>query len=110
MFKIIKVIIIFVVSMTVFSFLEYETSLNKIHTLIQPLFFSITLSICLVWPSFRKIFIFCALIFLTIMIFTYLLNILDIAEWVGSLGFGMLVITLISFSGDFIKKGYIERL
>ncbi len=110
MFKIIKVIIIFAVSIIVFSFLEYETSLNKIPTLMQPLFFSITLSVCLLWPRFRKIFIFCALIFLTIMIFTYLLNILDIAEWIGSLGFGMLVITIISYSNDFIKKGYIERL
>ena len=34
-------------------------------------------------------------ILLSLMVFTYLLNLLEISNWIGSLGFGMLIIVIV---------------
>lgn len=109
MFKIIQGIIIFIVSLFVFYFLEFESSLAKVESLIQPLFFAATLSICIIRPHFRKIILIASAILLAVMIFTYLFNQLNIANWVGSLGFGILIVTIASYIPELVKKGYIER-
>lgn len=110
MFKnFIKVIIIFVVFMVVFSLLEYESSLAKLNSLIQPFLFAVTLSISISLPHFRKIQLFIAFLLLLAMVFTYLVNQINVSNWLGSLGFGILILTIFSYIPELIKKGYIER-
>lgn len=110
MFKhFIKVIIIFVVSMVVFFLLEYESSLVKLNSLIQPFLFAATLSICITKPNFRKKLLLISLMFLMIMVFIYLFNNINLANWTGGLGFGMLVVIISTYIPELIKRGHIEK-
>lgn len=109
MFKVVLGVIIFIVSLFVFSFLEFESSLGKIDSLIQPLIFAATLSIGLCLPRFKKIILLISLSFLMVMIFTYVFNQINLSNWIGSLGFGMLVITVATYLPELIKRGYIEK-
>lgn len=109
MFKVVQGIIIFTVSLFVFYFLEFESSLAKVESLIQPLFFAASLAICIIRPHFRKIILIASVILLAVMIFTYLFNQINIANWIGSLGFGMLFIILATYLPELLRRGYIEK-
>lgn len=102
-------IIIFVVSAFIFSLLEFESSLYKIDTLIQPLIFALTLTCSITLPKFRKTILLISIGLLVIMVLTYLFNMISISNWIGGLGFGILVVTLITYLPGLIKRGYIEK-
>lgn len=109
MFKVAWGVIIFIVSVFVFSFLEFESTLGKIDSLIQPLVFAATLSICLSLPRFKKFILLISLSFLMVMIVTYVFSQINLSNWIGGLGFGMLVITVATYLPELIKRGYIEK-
>ena len=102
-------IIIFVVTVFIFSLLEFESSPDKINTLIQPLIFSLTLTISIVLPRFRKHILLLSIVLLIVMVLTYLFNMISISNWIGGLGFGMLVVTFFSYLPQLIKRGYIDK-
>ena len=102
-------IIVFIVSIFIFSMLEFESSIDKIDTLIQPLIFALTLTIAIVLPRFRKNILLLSIVLLIVMVLTYLFNMISISNWIGGLGFGMLVVTLFSYLPQLIKKGHIEK-
>ena len=105
----IKGTIIFFVSIFIFSFLEFESSIIKIDTFIQPLIFAATLSISLCLPQLKKIVLAVSLLLLAVMILIYLFNMIEIANWIGSLGFGMLFVILSTYLPELLKRGYIEK-
>lgn len=105
----IKGTIIFFVSIFLFSFLEFESSIIKIDTLIKPMIFAATLSISIVLPKLRKIILFLSLLLLAVMVLIYLFNMIEIANWIGSLGFGMLFIILATYLPKLLERGYIEK-
>lgn len=109
MSKVVWGVTIFIVSAFVFSFLEFESSLGKIDSLIQPLVFAATLSICLCLPRFKKIILLTALSLLIVMILTYVFDQINLSNWIGSLGFGMLVTTVAAYLPELIKRGCIEK-
>lgn len=58
----------------------------------------------------RKYSLILSLSSLFLMIVFYLIGQLDTANWFGSLGFGLLVITVIFYLPELFKKGYINKL
>lgn len=107
--KIIIAPILTIIFTFIFHLLSFELETNSVNRIIQPLIFSITLVIGILFSTFRKVVIIISLILLLLMILTYLFNILDFSNWLGSLGFGMLFITIMTYLPEFIKKGYIEK-
>lgn len=89
--------------------LDFGFGAYQFKQTIQPFIFAISFTICIFYPNFRKYNIITALILLTLMIFIYLLNSIEISNWFGSLGFGMLFIAIISYLPQIIKKGSIEK-
>lgn len=102
-------IIIFVSAALIFSLLEFESSFDKFGTLIQPLIFALTLTVSIFLKHIRKVILSISIALLIIMILTYLLNMINISNWIGGLGFGILIVTLASYLPELIKKGYIEK-
>lgn len=77
--------------------------------LIQPVVFATMATLCFFYPSLRRYILIVALVLLILMVFTYLINKLDLSNWVGSLGFGILAILVFSYTPQLIKKGFIEK-
>lgn len=77
--------------------------------LIQPVIFALTGVIATFFLRKRKLILIISLSLLSLMIFAYLLSLMDISNWLGSLGFGMLFITIFSYLPQVIKRGYVEK-
>ncbi len=100
---------IFILAAIIFSYLEFGYPLKSIDMIIRPIIFAFSLLITLK-AQFRGYLLLGSLILLFLMIIFTLIWQLTLADWIGSLGFGMLVIYVAGFIPQLIKKGYIERL
>lgn len=107
--KIILVPILIATFTYIFIVLNTGGKINQISELIQPLIFASSVVIGIFFPKFRINIIQCALILLLMMVFTYLFNMIELSNWIGSLGFGLLFITVLSYLPQFIKQGYVEK-
>lgn len=107
--KIVFLTISFIFFLIIFTILDFGMEINKFIQLTQPIIFALTAVIAIFFLKLRKLILVISLSLLSLMIFTYLLSLLDISKWVGSLGFGMLFITIFSYLPQVIKKGYIEK-
>lgn len=99
--------IIFAVSLLVFEILEYGRLTLLINELIQPLIFSSSVVLIFLSHKFKQLSLWFSLILLALMVVFYLFNLLLVANWVGSLGFGVLVISIFSYLPSLIKYGHI---
>ncbi len=106
--KIVKKILLILFFLVVFVVLNEGGKINQMDQLIQPLLFAVSAVISVYSPKFRKYIIRLSAGLLFIMVITYLFNELEISSWMGSLGFGLLFISVFSYSPQLIKKGYIE--
>ena len=108
-----KKIIISIVALlffaVLFTILDYNGKSFHISQIIQPVIFASVLIICIFSSAARKYMIAASFFMLSLMIITYLLQMLEVSNWIGSLGFGVLTITLFSYLPELIKKGYIEK-
>ena len=91
-----------------FTFLN-DGEINQLGQIFQPFIFALTFSVGFFLPSLRKLFLTIAISLLALMIFIYFFNLLDISNWIGSLGYGMLLMVTFTYLPEFIKKGYIEK-
>lgn len=107
--KIILITLLFLFSLSIFVILEYGVKLSSFSEIIQPTIFALSLVVNSFSPSYRKFFIVAALVCFCLMLLTYFLNLLDASNWMGSLGFGVLFITVLSYLPQLIKKGFIEK-
>lgn len=78
--------------------------------LAQSVIFTIALTIILIWPRFRKAIFWLALILIIAMAFLYIINLTLLADMIGSTGVGFLMINLVSYLSQLVKKGYIEKI
>ncbi len=108
--KIILIPILIVIFTFSFTFLEIGLEIHKITQIIQPFIFALSAVLCILYNSLRRLILKISLVLLALMVLTYLFDNLDFANWIGSLGFGMLVIVIFSYLPILIKKGYIENL
>lgn len=107
--KLLLIPILIVVLAYIFIILNIGVKINQISQVIQPLIFAVSVVICIFSSKFRKYIIQLSLVLLLFMVLSYLFNFLEISNWVGSLGFGLLFITVFSYVPKLIKKGYIEK-
>lgn len=107
--KILVSIIIFIVTLPLFVWLESGFSIKSPIDLIKPLCFSFSATFSYM-NFYRKFLLISSLFLLTIMVFFYLIWKIDLSNWFGSLGFGMLIIYVAGYFPQLLKKGYIEKL
>lgn len=102
-------VLIFLISFVIFMILEYGRFTTLITELIHPIIFSTISSWIFILPSSRYTILLFSLFSFLVMAVFYLFQLVEIANWIGSLGFGILVITVVSCLPQLIKKGFIEK-
>src|SRR3989304_9219671 len=90
-------LLIFAASFAIFIFLEVGWNFNNPIKLTSPLLFALSLTTMIFFSSLRKVFLYGSLILLMAMVFFYLFNQMELANWTGSLGFGILIIVITCF-------------
>lgn len=106
--KMILIPVLIIIFSFVFTVLNTGLELKRFDQIIQPLIFALSITICILYSNFRKYFINASLCLLLAMVLTYMFNMLEIANWLGSLGFGILFITIMSYLPQLIRRGSIE--
>lgn len=100
-------ILIFIISLPIFIFLDNGISLPVRERFIQELIFAFALSL-----TFNKLFRRYILIFSisSLMIMVLLVSFLKFnpADWFGSLGFGVLLIYFIGLLPQLVKRGHVD--
>ena len=107
--KIIFISIIFIISFLLFIYLDDGFDIQAIKQIIQPLFFAFAFTSSVLFANLRRYLLVSSCSLLAILILFYLLQMLEIADWIGRMGFGILFITIFSYLPQFIKRGYIEK-
>lgn len=107
---ILKAIAIFIFFIPFFILIDGEWPIENLYKIIQPLIFSLTVFAVILKSSMKRSLLFISGSMLSVMIMFYLFNQLMIANWIGSLGFGIGVITITGYFPKLIKDGYIENL
>lgn len=101
-------VVIFPVFLVIFMLLEYGRMTVLAGEVVQPLIF--TLVIELIYLRVKRLpILWFASALLVLMVIFYLFNFLLLANWIGSLGFGMLFITISSYMPELFKHGLIEK-
>lgn len=101
--------LLFTATFIIFTFLDIGLTFDNPIKLINPVLFAGSLIIAIFLPLYRRFLLYGSVVLLICMAIFYLFNQLELANWIGSLGFGILVITIVSYCPNFIKKGYIEN-
>lgn len=107
--RVILIAIFSMVSFIIFVMLDNGVNVKRIDQLIQPLIFTFTFIIGIFFHSASRYLLGVSIFLLSLMIFTYLFASLDISNWIGSLGFGILLVVSCTYLPQFIKKGYIDK-
>lgn len=107
--KLLLSILILIISFPIFMWLESGFSIKSFLDLIKPLIFSFSASISFI-NFYKKFLLIFSLSLLIIMVFFYLIWKIDLSNWFGSLGFGMLIIYVVGYFPQLFKKGYVEKL
>lgn len=107
--KIILIPLFFFIFSYIFLVLNSGGVIKQLGQLIQPALFAASCIICIFFPKKRKNIIYTALTLLVLMVLTYLFNFLETSNWTGSLGFGLLLITVFSYIPELIKEGFIKK-
>lgn len=108
--KVIKLLLILVLVLPVLFFLNTGFYADSPWKTFQTIGFSAVFSISLVWPVLRKYFLILSAVLLIIMAVVFIFGELLWAEISGSSGFGLILLLLLSYIPQFVKKGYIERI
>lgn len=107
--KILIAIMILIISFPIFIWLENGLAIKGSSDLIKPVIFSFSASFAYINFK-RRLLLILSMIMLFIMVIFYLFWQIDLANWFGSLGFGMLVIYTLGHIPQLLKKGYVEKL
>lgn len=105
--KYVGAVIIFVVSLLIFVILEYGQIKISIKELLQPVVFASTVLAIFLNVKLRQSILWISVVLISLMVILYFFNLLPSANWVGSLGIGILVILILSYFPNLIKDGHI---
>lgn len=95
-------------SFLIFTYMDIGWSFSNPIKLITPFLFSVTLTLIVFLPILKKLLLYISIFLMIAMVLFYLINLLELANWIGSLGFGILTIVVICLIPQLVKKGYIE--
>lgn len=93
-----------------FNFLEYGFEWNRAGQFIYPIILTVVTLIIFLIPKIRNFFLSLSLAVLSLMVFLYLLGELNLANIVGSFGFAILLILVVAYTPQIVKKGFVEKL
>lgn len=101
--------LLFVVVFFILTILENGWIFDDPIRLLSPLIWAVSLATMVFLPNTRRIFIYISFILLSAMVIFYLFNLINLANWLGSLGFGELVLLMICYFPKLFKNGFIEK-
>lgn len=107
---ILKFILLPVILVVIFNMFEYGLVWDKYDKYLYPIVLTAVALVNLFVPRARKFFLGLAFCLLALMVLLYLSGNLNRANTVGSFGFALLLIVILSLFPQLIKKGYIERI
>lgn len=107
--KLLIAVIILFVSFPIFIWLESGFAIKTPIDLIKPVIFSISLAASF-GNFYKRILLTISLILLSFMVVFYLLWKIDLSNWFGSLGLGVLAIYIFGYLPQLIKKGFVEKI
>lgn len=104
-----KSVFFFTLFLGVFYILEYGFAFSASDKLLRPFLLSgFTTAMVLNFELRRLVLVF-STICLILMAFTYTLNLGNLSNTIGSFGFSLLVITILLYFPQIIKKGCVEK-
>ena len=106
---IIKFLILPIIFTILFNFLEYGFSWDRVDKFILPALLALVATINFFIVRARAYFLILSFVLLAVMVVLYLIDQLALSTNVGSFGFAVLIIIVISYIPELIKKGYIEK-
>lgn len=92
-----------------FTYMDNGWSFQDYSKLIHPILFALSLTIMIFVQASKKFFLYSSLILLVGMMFLSLFNLISFANWIGSLGFGELIIVFVCYLPVILKEGYIQN-
>ncbi len=108
--KVVYVPLLFLILMFVFSQTEFEPLNQVMNKYIQALIFTISLIAAIIKPESRIKIFYLAFLILFLMVGSYLLQKLALANSLGSIGVGILLITSLTYLPELFNKGYVEKI
>lgn len=76
----------------------------------QTLGFCLAISTIFVWPKVRKYLFFLSGLLIILMSVIFIFGRIGLAEAFGSSAFGLILVILLSYLKQFVKKGYVEKI
>jgi len=107
--KFLKFFIILLLILPIIFFLHTGFLVSFIPSF-QAAIFSAVFASTVVWPVIKKYIFMLSAILIAGMVPFYLFNIMDWANILGSTGIGFVLLLLLTYLPDFMKRGYIEKL
>lgn len=105
-----KFILILLIVLPVLFFLNTGFSDSSWLVRVQTIAFALVFSMILVWPQIRKFILWTAGFLIMAMAALFITGRIENAELFGSSGFGLVILILIAYLPQFIKKGYVEKI
>lgn len=109
-YKLILTAFFSVILFLIFNMLEFELLNEGMNQNIQSIIFSICAGTAIFYPKLRNKLLYVSFTPLFLMIMFYLLGDIKLANSIGSLGFGILTIAIMSYVPTILKNGYIEKI
>lgn len=106
--KFLILILVSLASIPIFLWLENGFSVKTPVDLVKPIIFSLALFLSL-GDMYKKILLIVTLFLLFLMVVFYLFWKIDLSNWFGSLGFGMLIIYTLGYFPELLKRGFVEK-
>lgn len=103
-------IFLLALSFFLFNMVEFEPLNKASNKYFQSAVFTLTLVLSAFWSKLRIKLFYVAFSILSLMIGAYLLQRIDWSNALASIGIGMLLITVLSYLPQIVKKGYVEKL
>lgn len=105
--KTIKKIVIFVILFGFFLLFNSGLRFDSAESVFQSLIFALLTLLLILHPRLKKVFIVLSLILFVLMVIFFVLNFIPIANFFGSLAFGILIISGLFYLPKVLKKDYI---
>ena len=107
---ILKFIILPIILVVTFNMFEYGLVWDKVDKFLYPTLLTAASMMNFFIPKTRRFSLGIAFGMLILMVVLYLSNNLNLSNIIGSFGFALLLIVILSLFPQLIKKGYIERI
>lgn len=106
--KAIKIVILFIIIFGFFLIFNSGLKFDSWESLFQTLVFTLMIMFLIFQPWLKKTFVILSLILFIVMVIFFTLDFINIANFFGSLGFGIFIISSLFYMPKFIKYGYIK--